>query len=547
MISFRMTAVGAPLKHAILAAVLLMALPSPSGADFQAGFEAYNRGDYATALGEWKPLAEAGDAAAQFNLGGLYEKGLGVPRDGVRAFLWYRKAALKGNKPAAKAVARFERSRPEVVGKARKAEARIRVEERQQAELRRLKEEQLKAKKRAERPPPRKRRRTRGAGQKAKEALSVPIPPGWTLGQARQFSGAGTGIIDNLLKIKPERKLYIPAGETPETWTEVILVEAFPKPGPLIPDQIHRRWLGKVIAGCENGHGADPKSRQEQGFLTLRAYYACAKLKLENRGSFRVLKVIKGRKAVYVISRTWRGKTFPAAGLSNVAARFDDWMIWFDRVGAGGPKLAAEGEKYSRGTGFMVSRQGHILTNHHVVQGCRKLRIASSTAKLQASNPINHLAIIKVRQKPVAVAAFRDGGKIAPGELVVAAGAARQGGQAELSVSTGVVSAPVGGGVGHQFMAVKAPIQPGNSGGPLVDLAGNVVGVVMAKPDALKWTRSTGDISKNINFALDGTVARDFLDAQGVSYGTAPSDNILSPADAGGKARTFTVSVECWR
>ena len=539
------------MKHTILAAVLMIALSSPSGADFQAGLEAYNQGDYAAALGEWKPLAEAGDAAAQFNLGRLYEEGRGVPRDGVRAFLWYRKAALKGSKPAAKAVARFQRDRPEVIGKARKAEARIRVEERQQAELRRLKEEQLKAKKRAERPPPRKRRRSRVAEKKVKEALSVPIPPGWTLGSAQQISGAGTGIIEELLKIKPERKLYLPAGETPETWSEVILVETFPKPEPLAPalaaDRIHGRWLGKVIAGCENGHGGEPRSRQEQGFLTVRATYACAQLKLENRGSFRVLKVIEGRKAVYVISRSWRGKTFPAAELSNVAARFDDWMFWFDRVGAGGSKSAAERGKYSRGNGFMVSRQGHILTNHHVVKGCRKLRIASSAAKLLVSNPINHLAIIKIRQKPLSVAAFRDGGEMAPGEPVVVAGAAREKGQAELSVSTGVVGAPVGGGPGRQFMPVTVPIQPGNSGGPLVDLAGNVVGVVMAKPDALRWTRSTGDISQNIDFALDGTVARDFLDAHGVAYGTAASTGILSPADAGGKARTFTVSIECWR
>ena len=107
------------MKHAILAAILLTLLSSPSGADFQSGLDAYNRGDFAAAFEEWKPLTEAGDAAAQFNLAGLYEKGRGVPRDGVRAFLWYRKAALKGNKPAAKAVARFERDRPDTVRKAK--------------------------------------------------------------------------------------------------------------------------------------------------------------------------------------------------------------------------------------------------------------------------------------------------------------------------------------------------------------------------------------------------------------------------------------------
>ncbi len=65
-------------------------------ADFQAGLDAYNQGDYATALKEWRPLAEQGDATAQFNLGFLYDKGLGVPQDYAQARDWYRKAAAQG-------------------------------------------------------------------------------------------------------------------------------------------------------------------------------------------------------------------------------------------------------------------------------------------------------------------------------------------------------------------------------------------------------------------------------------------------------------------
>ena len=62
-------------------------------ADFQAGLEAYNRGDYAAALKEWQPLADKGDANSQYNLGLLYARGLGVPQDYQKAAEWYQKAA----------------------------------------------------------------------------------------------------------------------------------------------------------------------------------------------------------------------------------------------------------------------------------------------------------------------------------------------------------------------------------------------------------------------------------------------------------------------
>ena len=58
--------------------------------------DANNRGDYATALREWQPLAEQGDARAQFDLGLLYENGDGVPRDYAKARQWYEKSAAQG-------------------------------------------------------------------------------------------------------------------------------------------------------------------------------------------------------------------------------------------------------------------------------------------------------------------------------------------------------------------------------------------------------------------------------------------------------------------
>ena len=66
-------------------------------ADFQKGLTAYDRGDYATALREWTPLAKQGNAYAQFNLGLLYEKGDGVLQDYKTAVKWYRLSAEQGN------------------------------------------------------------------------------------------------------------------------------------------------------------------------------------------------------------------------------------------------------------------------------------------------------------------------------------------------------------------------------------------------------------------------------------------------------------------
>ena len=66
-------------------------------ADFQRGLTAHKSGDYATALREWKPLAKQGDAAAQFNLGVMYEKGQGVPQDDKTAVKWYKLAAKQGH------------------------------------------------------------------------------------------------------------------------------------------------------------------------------------------------------------------------------------------------------------------------------------------------------------------------------------------------------------------------------------------------------------------------------------------------------------------
>ena len=85
------------MRHVLPALAVLLLLVTPASAqDFQKGLEATKRGDYTAALREFRPLAEQGNAIAQFNLGILYGNGQGVPQDYAEAAKWYRLAAEQG-------------------------------------------------------------------------------------------------------------------------------------------------------------------------------------------------------------------------------------------------------------------------------------------------------------------------------------------------------------------------------------------------------------------------------------------------------------------
>ncbi len=85
------------LRFLIILVLLIVCLAVPTWADYLAGVDAYLRGNYATALSELRPLAEQGNADAQYNLGLMYDKGHGVPQDYGQARQWYEKAAAQGN------------------------------------------------------------------------------------------------------------------------------------------------------------------------------------------------------------------------------------------------------------------------------------------------------------------------------------------------------------------------------------------------------------------------------------------------------------------
>ena len=205
------------------------------------------------------------------------------------------------------------------------------------------------------------------------------------------------------------------------------------------------------------------------------------------------------------------------------------------------------------GSGFRVSTSGHILTNAHVVRGCAEVRVPpasharSRRVKVAARDDRADLALLE-GSAGESFAAFRQGRGIRPAASVVVAGFPLRGVLAAgVNVSTGTVAALAGLRNDRRLIQITAPVQPGNSGGPVLDSAGNIVGVVVSKLNALKIARATGDIPQNVNFAVSAGTARAFLDAESVAYATAPSDKIRAPEDVAAAARKFTVLVECWK
>jgi hypothetical protein len=81
----------------------------------------------------------------------------------------------------------------------------------------------------------------------------------------------------------------------------------------------------------------------------------------------------------------------------------------------------------------------------------------------------------------------------------------------------------------------------------VLDMAGNVVGVVTSKLNVLRVARVTGDIPQNVNFALRGTLAHAFLEANSVQYESSKLAQRIDAADIGEKARGFTVQIACFR
>lgn len=161
------------------------------------------------------------------------------------------------------------------------------------------------------------------------------------------------------------------------------------------------------------------------------------------------------------------------------------------------PKPAKTFDK--TGTGFVISANGHVVTNYHVIDGCvgdihgNLSGEPQVTLRVVSSDETNDLALLQAPGSSFKeMASIRDKA-IHPGDAVIAIGYPFHGLlTSDFTVTTGIVSSLSGLLNDTRYLQISAAVQPGNSGGPLLDSGGNVVGMVSAKLNALKFAKATG-------------------------------------------------------
>ena len=519
---------------ALLAAALLLS-PALAHAGWEDGLAAYQRSDWTTAARELRPLAEAGDPRAQARYGRLLLEGLGIPKneaEGVRllraaadrddadAEVWLANALSRGRgglspDPAA-AAALLQRA----------ADQGLPIAENNLAAL-------------------------------YLAGLGVPrdISKGLDLLRAAAAKGQAAAA-DNLARIywlgepvpkdHPQALVWLrQAAEGGSAWSQNVLGLALFNGDSVAQDQTQavawfRRAAEKGLAAAQfnlgqayhSGQGIARDQVEAYAWLSLAATNAAPKEKpkfeQERDRTAALLLPSEQERARQLAAAYSAGRPPPPAILPPPAARA------------------------TAGSGFFVAADGLVLTNNHVVPACRTIRVTPSTAAVAVEATVvgrdmaNDLALLRTGLSPAAVVHFRQDKPMRSGDGVVVVGYPLSSLLSrEPNVTAGVVSAMAGEHGDSRYFQITAPVQKGNSGGPLADMSGNVVGVVSLKLNAMAVQKVFDDMPENVNFALKADYARRFLSANGVAARTAPANESLSAADVGDRIKKAAVFIEC--
>jgi len=178
---------------------------------------------------------------------------------------------------------------------------------------------------------------------------------------------------------------------------------------------------------------------------------------------------------------------------------------------------ATRTQPISSGTAFAVTEDGYLITNYHVIEGAKRVQVRTLGGLVEARvvkiDPANDLALIKVDSqfRPLAVTSSR-GVKL--GETVATVGFPNvelQGLSPKLT--KGEISSLAGIQDDPKHFQISAPVQPGNSGGALVNSSGHVIGVVVARLSERAAIRSSGSLPQNVNYAVKSTFLSGFLES----------------------------------
>jgi S1-C subfamily serine protease len=203
----------------------------------------------------------------------------------------------------------------------------------------------------------------------------------------------------------------------------------------------------------------------------------------------------------------------------------------------------------STGTGFVVNKN-FVVTAEHVLEKCNAVSIAHAHEEVGtqtvARDKRNDLGLLRLEKPMANTAKLRGSPDLRVGDAAINYGYPLFG---ELSdsakLNAGYVNSLAGYDNDSGVIQYSAPTQPGNSGGPVLDQAGNVIGVVSSGLSK-RYAEESGHIAQNVNFAIKSTILEGFLKANNVPFEKADSTEKLELPEIAEKAETFTVLVGCW-
>jgi S1-C subfamily serine protease len=205
--------------------------------------------------------------------------------------------------------------------------------------------------------------------------------------------------------------------------------------------------------------------------------------------------------------------------------------------------------KAASGTGFFITKAGHIVTNNHVIDQCNLVNAYykgdAKLLKVLAVDRKNDLAILKAELKPDDTFPVAKDDGILLEEIYVAGYPFGKSISGSVKVTKGVISSLSGLGNNYSNIQIDASLQPGNSGGPIINKKGNVVGVAVSKLDYKKVIEAFDSIPENTNFGVKSSTLNQFLNANKVSA-DSPRGSEMSIKDIAEKIEKATVYLDCW-
>ena len=193
------------------------------------------------------------------------------------------------------------------------------------------------------------------------------------------------------------------------------------------------------------------------------------------------------------------------------------------------------------GSGFFVSMDGHVITNYHVIEGCKTTKVSFNgnqiEAKILAVDKVNDIAILKTDINPNRIFSVSNEDVSLLEDVIVAGFPLGKKVSAAIKTHKGVVTALAGEGDNYSEFQTDATINKGNSGGPVINQKGNVVGIAVALLDV-----SAG---QNMFFAIKSSTLKQFANSNSLTF-IQPNYKELNNKDLGKLITEATVYLECY-